>query len=365
MNYSRIEDRRTAVEQGFQSGQNTRSIVESNQELPNSIMYMAPCDDGKGFSLDSGLAYSMASLPACDINKSGYVESNEIINGFGKYLDLDQNGLITPGEDVAYSMWTDKDQNGIQSKEERDNAEAILSDPKKACQAQKEISLIYQENNLAQKNGNLGIPSDVSQQGNQCQSPYAQGNQNQGISPYGQSSQYSSQSPYGQDSQGLSESPYAQSSQNPSSLGQSQPTSQANTDTQADSQDPVQCLQQILKEIEQELNEINQNDQADNQDRAKFPQSQASAEKLKNLEKLKDIILQLLDMVGAQGQEDDSEDCAKFPQSECLSQETPQSNNDSNNKVQNGGIQHNETKIINIIVKNVKEAAEFAKSFSK
>ncbi len=368
MTFRRIDDGIPAIQKGIYSGLNTRMMKEQGRDAEltcTPLMYMAANDDGSGFgSLDSGLAYSLMSLPALDANKNGAVETGEV-GDIGQYLDVDQTGknkgVITPGEDLAFSMWGDTNQNGISEPDERIASYGkFMEDPEKYG---KEVKQIYDDNNLAEKNGEMGLPSEAAQEADpsQDQARFPQ----QACPPPG--------------TQPPCPPPGAQGPEGPPPAGQAQPVSQANPASQAGKGEPqniVQYLEQMLQNLDEAIAKLEQQGQSGadpSQDQAKFPQQDGSSASkiLENLKKLRDVIQQLYNMVRAnqeQGAEEgEQEGCQPNrpegpqpppPPSICNSEVN--SGND-NGGDQYGGIQNREiTNNIQIIVASAEEALDLA-----
>jgi len=359
MTFRKIDDGIPAIQKGICSGLNTKMMREQGRDaelLSKPIMYMAANDDGSGYgSLDSGLAYSLMSLPALDTNKSGAVETNEV-GPLGQYLDIDQNGknkgVITPAEDLAFSMWGDTNQNGISEPEERVASYGkFMEDPEKYGQ---EVKQIYDDNDLANKNGEMGLPSEAAQTADPAkdQARFPQ----QACPPQG-----------------------PQGPEGPPPAGQAQPVSQANPASQCGKGEPqniVQYLEQMLQNLDEAIANLEQKCQSGadpSQDQAKFPQQDGSSSSkiLENLKKLRDVIQQLYNMVRAnqeQGAEDGEQEACQPnrpegpppppPTSICNSEIN--SGND-NGGDQYGGIQNREiTNNIQIIVASAEEALDLA-----
>ncbi|OGI19877.1 MAG: hypothetical protein A2287_01810 [Candidatus Melainabacteria bacterium RIFOXYA12_FULL_32_12] len=142
----------TPVQKGEDAGRQIANLMRQGKsdEIANSNIKFLYYDDKLGQnSLDSGLAYSKESLKGLDQDGNNKINRDEA-GIVGKIVDLDNNGEISPGENLAFTMYQDFRgvPDGMVTPDEVKLTNLSFKDPDKAKET---IQKIYDDNEIGKR----------------------------------------------------------------------------------------------------------------------------------------------------------------------------------------------------------------------
>lgn len=168
----------TAVEKGANAGNTIFNLIRSGRAKEveySNYQYMNKDNDGK-LDIDSGLAFHKNVMKVYDKNKDGEVTKNEVAKPVFDVTDINGDGKLSAGEQLARSMVVDTNKDGKVSFEEKRAFQAKVVDSSNKDELFSQIKQTYTENSIGEKESNFEMPE---QKWSNCPPTYANPYRNQ------------------------------------------------------------------------------------------------------------------------------------------------------------------------------------------